>query len=60
MLLDLVGLLHQAVEDILCQGDKSRMGNPGTIVPVGSFSFLILSNQSEGFGISLLNTLCIK
>ena len=50
---DLVGLRHDAVEDFERDGDEAGMRDPGAVVSVGGFAFLVGADASEGALVSL-------
>ncbi len=57
LLRDLVGLRHDAVEDFKGDGDEAGVRDPGAVVAVGGFAFLVGADLGEGalvgFGVGL-------
>ncbi len=45
---DLVGLGHDAVEDFERDGDQAGVGDPGAVVAVGGFAFLVGADLRDG------------
>ena len=57
LLVDLVGLRHEAVEDFEGDGDEAGVRDPGAVVAVGGFALLVGADLGEGalvgFGVGL-------